>query len=251
MAALVSLVTLIMIMVWLPESLTNLTPRKRNGRNILKRLFGQAHKDCHQEQDKSTSLKELSTLPGVTVMLLVYGLVFLAFSLFYAGFPAYVSEVLGWDAAQLGIFLAVSSTIIFVVDSFFLKSLNKIFGDKMLIIIGAMMITISMCLLPLQDPLVLWIANVLLSLGNGVMWPSFMARFSQHAGADKQGALMGYGNSMGSGGSIIGLILGGTLFGLIQGGVFYVGAIVFLVIALVMLLKKSPTPGLQTEEALE
>ncbi|MEO0404451.1 MAG: MFS transporter, partial [Bacteroidota bacterium] len=123
--------------------------------------------------------------------------------------------------------------------SFFLKSLSKLLGDKQLIIIGAILITVSMCLLPLGNVTVLWVANVLLSLGNGVMWPSFMAQFSQHAGPDQQGALMGYGNSMGSGGSIIGLIIGGPLFGLFEGGVFFVGAGVFLSIALVMTLKRT------------
>lgn len=49
-----------------------------------------------------------------------------------------------------------------------------------------------------------------------------------------QGAIQGYGNSMGSAASIFGLILGGTLFQQLEASVFTIAAFIFILIILLV-----------------
>ena len=50
-------------------------------------------------------------------------------------------------------------------------------------------------------------APLLFSLGNGLMWPSFLALLANAAGERFQGAIQGFGSSVGSLASIAGGIL--------------------------------------------
>jgi MFS family permease len=70
----------------------------------------------------------------------------------------------------------------------------------------------------------IYTANVLLAVGNGLMWPSFLSILSRSGKPGIQGTIQGYANSMGSLASIFGLILGGTLFGLVGPPIFFVAS---------------------------
>ena len=71
------------------------------------------------------------------------------------------------------------------------------------------------------------VAALLIALGNGVMWPTFMAVFSRQAGKRYQGAVQGLASSLGAAGSILGLLGGGLIYNA-------AGAFVFLVAACVI-----------------
>jgi len=49
-----------------------------------------------------------------------------------------------------------------------------------------------------------------------------------------QGAIQGYGNSMGSFASMLGLILGGILFETMGTMVFFIGGVIFLIVTFLM-----------------
>ncbi len=67
---------------------------------------------------------------------------------------------------------------------------------------------------------VLYAGAALFSLGNGLMWPSFMALLANAAGERFQGAVQGIGSSVGSLASIVGLIVGGVLYETVGRGTF-------------------------------
>ena len=83
-------------------------------------------------------------------------------------------------------------------------------------------------------------AAALFSLGNGLMWPSFMALLSNTAGDELQGAVQGLGSSVGSLASIVGLIVGGLLYESL-GATTFLGssALIFLVMAIAVVACRS------------
>ncbi|MEL7249939.1 MAG: MFS transporter, partial [Bacteroidota bacterium] len=93
-----------------------------------------------------------------------------------------------------------------------------------LVMIGSLLIGLSFVSMTFATTAAVYLANVLLSIGNGIMWPSFLSIFAQRSDPSKQGTIMGYGNSTGSLASIFGLILGGILFSRIGPSVFFLGA---------------------------
>ena len=70
------------------------------------------------------------------------------------------------------------------------------------------------------------------------MWPSFLALLSRVGNKNVQGAIQGYGTSMGSIASMLGLVTGGILFEKLTTLVFIGGSIIFLLIAILLASKQ-------------
>jgi len=193
------------------------------------------HKECYQREEKKSvypkiGWKSVLSVPDIPRLYAIYFLTYLAFSLFYSGLPIYASTSLRWTAGDLGIYLALSSLIMVVVQGPVLNRLNKRFASQTLIITGALLLSGSFFLLTIENDLGIYGANVLLSVGNGLMWPSFLSVLAEKGGKKIQGAIQGYGTSMGSLASMLGLVAGGVLFELFGTLVFFVSAFLFAIV---------------------
>lgn len=239
LAALISLVAIFVISTKLKESNPCVVDTGELSTRSFRRFFQVEHKDCYQEGDIEANppkkgwgsvLRE----PGIPLLYAVYFLTFLAFSLFYAGLPIYASTLLEWTAIDLGIFLAYSSLIMILVQGPLLSRLSDNISNQSLILVGSLLLSLSFFLLSVDSLVILYVANTLLSIGNGLMWPSFLALLARTGSPQIQGAIQGYGNSMGSMASMFGLILGGLLFETMETNVFAIGSGIFLIVTLLM-----------------
>ncbi|MGD1842726.1 MAG: MFS transporter [Thermonemataceae bacterium] len=229
-AAFISLVAIFVIQKYLPESNQMAVSSKLKGFKLGK-LFQIEHKECYKMKDcPETGWKAILKQPQIPLLFLIYFLTFLGFSFFYSGFPVYASGYLEWSASQLGLFLAISSGIMVLVQGPVLSYLSDKVQDAYLVIIGSLLICANFALLPIGSIAAIYGANILMSVGNGLMWPSYLSILSRTGTPEKQGAIQGYANSMGSLASIFGLILGGTLFGLVGPRIFWIGAVMLFII---------------------
>jgi len=74
---------------------------------------------------------------------------------------------------------------------------------------------------------------VLLSIGNGLMWPSVMSLLSVRAGSRYQGTVQGFAGSSGALASVLGMVVGGILFDNLGAQIFAVsGTTIALVFVL-------------------
>ena len=121
-----------------------------------------------------------------------------------------------------------------IVQGPILGRLQKFVPNERLIALGAITLALAFVLLSRDSIGLMYLANTLLSFGNGIMWPSFMALLARAGDAKSQGAIQGYGNSMGSMASMFGLILGGLLFEQISTGVFLLAGLLFIIIFVLM-----------------
>ena len=244
LAALISLIAIVVINFRLKESVPCIVDTGGVSFKNMRRFFQVEHKDCYTEGSEETQLesskgfKQIIKIKGVTLLYAIYFFTFFAFSLFYAGLPIYASSILQWSAIDLGVFLAYSSLIMIVVQGPLLTVLSKRMSSQSLVIMGASLLALSFFLLSKDNVLVLYGANTLLSLGNGLMWPSFLAMLSSLGTKRTQGAIQGYGTSMGSFASMFGLVIGGILFEKVETLVFIFGAVIFLLIVLLMVLNR-------------
>ena len=239
LAAVISLIAIFVINTQLKETVPCVVDTGSLKLGSFRRFFQVEHKNCYEEGDiqanpPAKGWKAVLSQPGIPLLYAVYFLTFLAFSLFYAGLPIYANTILDWTAVDLGIFLAYSSLIMVLVQGPLLSKISGKVSSRALIIIGSILLARSFSLLSMQNVATLYIANTMLSLGNGIMWPSFLALLAQTGSKQMQGAIQGYGNSMGSMASMLGLIVGGMLFESIATQVFGIGAVVFLLITILM-----------------
>ena len=240
-ALILSLMTLIVIGFRLKESKPSppeiLVPEE--GR--ISKVFAQECKDCYDnENPKKLKFRDVFKLKHISFLLALYFLIFLGFNLYYASFPIHAAVGLKWSITELGIFYAVLSGIMVIIQGPVLRKASKKFSDEKLVMIGSIILGTNFILFVSNNAVLIYGAAILFALGNGLMWPSFMSILSRRAGTILQGAVQGVAGSFGSLASIIGLIVGGVLYDLVGSATFLVSAgVIFAVFVMSLrLLKK-------------
>jgi MFS family permease len=232
-ALFLSLLTLIVIGFALKESkpqlvvVTEQIPEKES----IRKVFAQECKECYQVPNpKKLRFKDVFKLKHISFLLVLYFFIFLGFNIFYTSFPIHTVNNLKWSVTELGVFYAVLSGIMVLVQGPVLRKALKKFSEEKLVIIGSIILGTNFILFVSNNNIFIYGAAVLFAVGNGLMWPSFLSLLSKTAGNAYQGFIQGVASSFGSLASIVGLIIGGLLYNLIGGFTFLISAgIIFVV----------------------
>lgn len=231
-AAVISFLAMGTIQFYLPESKQNLVDPKNLTKGIRK-LFQADQRECFKMKNcPETGLKSVLKIPYIPLMFVMYFITFLGFNFFYVAFPIFAMGELKWTSLQLGIFFTVMSGMMILVQGPLLSWLSKKVSDAPLVIVGSFILSCCFFLMSFGSSVWVWLGVICFSLGNGLMWPSFLSILSKFGGEEKQGTVQGYANSLGSAASIIGLILGGFLFGLLKSYTFLLASGFLFLIAL-------------------
>ena len=231
-AALMSLLAVFLIRFKLPEStLKPINPSLQQ--DSIKKVYSYEQKECYKMKGcEDQRLPTVFSIPHVPYMLVIYFLTFLGFSFFYASFPMHALKQLQWNSLELGIFFTVLSALMILVQGPFLGYLSDKINEDKLILLGSFLLVANFVIMSIGSDVLIYTAAILFAIGNGLMWPSYLAVLSKLGGDKQQGSVQGTANSAGSLASILGLILGGYFYGLIGPSVFLgtagVLAIVFL-----------------------
>ena len=238
-ALLVSLTARFMIAFGLKESRSFVLETKPGLPNACK-VFGQETKECYalRGTDEVTTATILR-LPRMPALLAVNFLVMLGFSFFYIAFPTHAALGLNWSVTDTGVFFAVLSLCMALVQGPLLARLAKRVPARLLIVGGSFVLSIGFALLLWDTMTTIYIAAGLIALGNGLMWPTFMAFLAEQAGQRFQGAVQGFASSSGAAASIVGLIAGGLLYTWAGPWVFIVSAGTIAVVTIVTALSCS------------
>ena len=239
-ALFLSLVTLIVIGFTLKESKPTVLVQVPEKGNIGK-IFSHECKECYKiVSPKKIKFQDIFKLKFVSFLLFLYFFIFLGFNIYYTSFPIHAVAGLKWSITQLGIFYAVLSGIMVLIQGPVLRKALQKFSEEKLVIIGSLILGTNFILFVSNETLLIYIAAILFAVGNGLMWPSFMSILTKRAGYVYQGAIQGVASSFGSLASIIGLTIGGLLYNLIGGTTFLISAgIIFVVFIMSFRLLKS------------
>jgi MFS family permease len=232
-ALFLSLLTLIVIGFALKESkpqlvvVTKQIPEKES----IRKVFAQECKECYQAPNpKKLRFKDVFKLKHISFLIVLYFFIFLGFNIFYTSFPIHAVNSLKWSVTELGVFYAVLSGIMVLVQGPVLRKALKKFPEEKLVIIGSIILGTNFILFVSNNSIFVYGAAILFAVGNGLMWPSFLSILSKTAGNAYQGFIQGVASSFGSLASIVGLIIGGLLYNLIGEFTFLISAgIIFVV----------------------
>jgi MFS transporter, DHA1 family, tetracycline resistance protein len=231
LAALVlSLITLFVISFTLKESKPAAMIQVLEKGNIGK-VFAQECKECYTiVNPKKIKFKDVFNLKYVSFLLFLYFFIFLGFNIYYTSFPIHAVGSLHWSITQMGVFYAILSGMMVLIQGPVLRKALQKFSEEKLVIIGSIILGTNFILFVSNETFLIYVAAILFAVGNGLMWPSFLSILSKRAGYVYQGAVQGVASSFGSLASIIGLIVGGLLYNLIGGFTFLISAgIIFIV----------------------
>jgi MFS family permease len=231
MAMLISFIAIFVIY----RNLKDVSPCSLHGsadQQKTRKILGIEIKECHPMlgEDEST-FKGIVQIRGMSLLLILYFLTFLAFNFFYVAFPIYAVDLLQWNIFQLGVFFSIMAGIMVLIQGPVLSKLSKIYTDELLILVGSILLGFSFFLFRSSGSVAIYGAVILFATGNGIMWPSFLSVLSRHAGK-MQGAVQGLASSAGSLASIAGLLLGAVLYGIYKADTFLIPCILMFIIAL-------------------
>ena len=223
-ALILSLVVLVVIVFTLKETKCSIL-MKIPEKNDVGRVFSFESKECYKTANpKRLKFRDVFKLKYISFLLVLYFLIFLGFNIFYTSFPIHAVNELGWTVTQMGIFYAVLSGIMVLVQGPILRKALKKFSEEQLVIIGSVILGTNFILLVSSDIILIYGAAVLFAVGNGLMWPPVMSILSNRAGTVYQGTVQGVANSFASLASIIGLMMGGLLYNMLGATTFLISA---------------------------
>lgn len=241
-AILISVVALWIIATQLPETSRCRWTEKTQSKSIRK-AFGQEMRHCHEPQGgERLTLWRVLRMKGIAPLLTIHFFVFLAFNFFYVAFPTYAASDLGWSVTGVGLFFSYLSALMVLVQGPVLKRMSGRWTDQTLVRVGGLILAVSFVFFAADAVWMLLVGAALLSVGNGLMWPSLLARLSKTTDPSHQGSVQGIAASSGAVASIGGLVLGGFLY---EG----MGVLVFVLAAVVVLVSWGVSMVVRGEQA--
>ena len=224
-ALFLSLVTLIVIGFTLKESKPSAGVIQVPVKGNIGKVFAQECKECYKIiNTKKLRFQDIFKLTHISFLLFLYFLIFLGFSIFYTSFPIHAVLGLKWSITEMGIFYAVLSGIMILVQGPILRKALQKFSENKLVIIGSLVLGINFIFFLSNNILLIYTAAILFAIGNGLMWPSLLSILAKKAGTVHQGAVQGVASSFASLASIIGLTIGGVLYNAIGATTFLITA---------------------------
>jgi MFS transporter, DHA1 family, tetracycline resistance protein len=125
-----SLIALVVIGFTLKESKSTAVVQVPEKDNIRK-VFSYESKECYKTVNP-TNLKfqDIFKLKHISFLLILYFFIFLGFNIFYTSFPIHAVAGLKWSITQMGIFFAVLSGIMVLVQGPVLRKALQKFSGK-------------------------------------------------------------------------------------------------------------------------
>ncbi len=191
-AALISLISLLITVVFLPETNTN--------RNQV-------------QQSKLFDIKKLVSSifdPAIGKTLLISLLYTLAFAMFIYAFQPYATKTLYLDARGISLIFIGIGIIGLVIQGVLLGRIMKFFGERKALVLSLGLVMATFILMFLFHNLTFYIVLVMINaVGNSIVNPAIITLLSKETDAKSQGSIMGINVSYQSLGFIFGPVLGG------------------------------------------
>ena len=154
--------------------------------------------------------------PRLALVLAIYFLFVVAFSIMTTTFALYTMYRFDYDAQHNGYLFTFIGILAVIVQGGLIGRMVKRWGEPALVTAGALLLTSSLLVLPYTGPqsgglLALLMILAAFSVGNSLASPSLTSLASKSVGASEQGGVMGVTQSAGSLARAIGPVIGGFL----------------------------------------
>jgi DHA1 family tetracycline resistance protein-like MFS transporter len=162
-----------------------------------------------------SQLAEAVRQPRLAYVLVIYFLFVVAFSIMTTSFALFTMYRFGYDPVHNGYFFMYVGIIGAIIQGGLIGRLVKMFGEISLVIVGALLFTLSLFAIPLTGPgaglSLLLLVGGAFALGNSLATPSLQSLASKSAGRSEQGGMFGVMQSVASLARAVGPVLAALL----------------------------------------
>lgn len=150
------------------------------------------------------------------LVLLIYFLFVVSFSIMTTVFPLYTQYRFGYDPLHNGYLFAYIGVISAVIQGVLIGRLVRRWGEPLLVVLGAFALAVNLFVLPFVGPAAGGLVGLLallaaFSTGNSFATPALTSLASKSVGAGEQGGVMGLTQAAASLARTIGPLVGGFL----------------------------------------
>jgi DHA1 family tetracycline resistance protein-like MFS transporter len=198
-AAFLTLLNLLLVLVFLPESRDHTGPTTRISsaprRNILSRLL------------------DALTRPLIGVVLVIHFIVFLAFSAIPVIVPLLAISYFSIGAVEMSYIFMYIGLVQIILQGVVIGRITARVGEEKLIGFGPLLMMLGVFLMPLLPSFGVFLASLtMVAFGSGIMRTVVPSFISKIAAVGEQGGVLGLASSMLSLATVPGPLIGGSLF---------------------------------------
>ncbi len=232
-------VNLISAYFFLPESLK---PELRNDTHQFKLL------------DIPALARALHT-PNLSLVIVLFFLVVVAFSSIYTSFPLFVMESpFNMNSSGMSYFFVEIGIFSVIIQGGLIGKLTGLFGERKLVLIGAILLTLGFIGFPISAVVPAWnvwslaTATACISIGSSCLTPAAMSLTSQLADPAEQGSILGVAQSFASLARMAGPTIGGFAYDMTghKSPYYFATGVMLIAVALSMILFKRGAPARMT-----
>jgi DHA1 family tetracycline resistance protein-like MFS transporter len=196
-AAGISLISIILVILFLPESLSL---KKENSKIKFN--------DIIPLDDAKRFFKD-SNVRNVLLLFFIYSF---GFMLFISSFALFAKEQVQVTAQELGFLMAWIGILRVIFQSLLINPLQKKFGENSALSIGIISMILTMVILAFTTNYIFaYIPLIFLAFGTGVCRPILTSKLTKSVNKEETGSVLGVNNALSSIGQIIAPILGGAM----------------------------------------
>ena len=161
----------------------------------------------------------------LALILVIYFLFVVAFSIMTASFALFTMFRFGYDARDTGWLFVYVGVIGAIIQGGLIGRLVKRFGEMTLVVVGALLFAVSLFAIPFTGPntglLALLLVGGAFAIGNGLSTPALTGLASKSVGRGEQGGVLGITQSVASLARTVGPVISAAL---IYSGIVTLGA---------------------------
>lgn len=190
------------------------------------------------------SFKEAIKRPQIGLLITISFLATFVFAGMETTFAMWSNREFGWGPEQNGYLFAFIGIVSAGIQGGAIGKLVKKFGERSLIIQGALALAIGMALIPFSGTYglgLLIVAMCIIAFGFSIINPSLNSLISLNAGNDEQGTIFGVTRSMTTLSRVVGPAWAGMIFAQIgRDWPYFVGTLLMLVVMIIAFKAKQP-----------
>ena len=132
-------------------------------RKNINKVFSFECKECYKTPNpKKIGYKDVLKIKEIAFLIVLNFFIFLGFNIFYTAFPNHAVVGLEWSVTQMGIFYAVLSGMMILIQGPVLRKALQILSEEKLVIIGSVILGINFILFVANSTTLAYVACHLL-----------------------------------------------------------------------------------------
>ena len=163
--------------------------------------------------DRLDEFKSIIKLPNVGIFIFLFFIIIFSVANIYGTFALLGQKYYGFTDLQNGYLFGIIGIAGTIIQGGLIRKISVIWSEKTIIIFGLIFLMFGLGLLPYGLNFTgVAIVSIILAVGTGVLQPTLISLVSKYSPEDRQGAILGFNQSIASLARVLGPLWGGFAF---------------------------------------